>query len=81
MRRDFSVVPANKKITNTTNIGIKFDLRDKCKQVAVELQPNDVVEVTVETSEGLALLNKKCAELGLNLEDVVTEDAETDENA
>ena len=69
MKRDYSNVPTSKVVKNITEDKIKFDLRDNWKQVPVEIEPNDSIEITVETSEALALLETKVEELGLEITD------------
>lgn len=69
MKRDYSNVPTSKVVKNITEDKIKFDLRDNWKQVPVEIEPNDSIEITVETSEAMALLESKVEELGLEMTD------------
>lgn len=69
MKRDYSNVPTSKVVKNITEDKIKFDLRDNWKQVPVEIEPNDSIEITVETSEAMALLEAKVEELGLEMTD------------
>lgn len=70
MIRDYSKVPSTKLIENNTDNLVKFDLRDDWKQVQIELDTNQSVKVTVETSDAMAILDNKIKDLKLVMQDV-----------
>lgn len=69
MIKDYSQLPANKRIVNDKNEDITMSLRDKCIMVPVTIKVNESLSVKATTSEDLALINKQCEEFGLPLED------------
>lgn len=69
MIKDYSNIPANKRIVNDTKEDITISLRDKCIMVPVKIKVNDSLSVKATTSEDLALINKQCEDYKLLLED------------
>lgn len=69
MIKDYSQLPANKRIVNDKNEDITISLRDKCIMVPVTIKVNESLSVKATTSEDLALINKQCEEFELPLED------------
>lgn len=69
MIKDYSNIPANKRIVNDTKEDITISLRDKCIMVPVKIKVNDSLSVKATTSEDLALINKQCEDYKLILED------------
>ena len=69
MIKDYSQLPANKRIVNDKNEDITMSLRDKCIMVPVTIKVNESLSVKATTSEDLALINKQCEEFELPLED------------
>lgn len=69
MIKDYSQLPANKRIVNDKDEDITISLRDKCIMVPVTIKVNESLSVKATTSEDLALINKQCEEFELPLED------------
>lgn len=69
MIKDYSQLPANKRIVNGKDEDITISLRDKCIMVPVTIKVNESLSVKATTSEDLALINKQCEEFELPLED------------
>lgn len=69
MIKDYSQLPANKRIVNDKDEDITMSLRDKCIMVPVTIKVNESLSVKATTSEDLALINKQCEEFELPLED------------
>lgn len=69
MIKDYSQLPANKRIVNDKDEDITISLRDKCIMVPVIIKVNESLSVKATTSEDLALINKQCEEFELPLED------------
>lgn len=67
MIKDYSDVPAVKKITNNTDEDIILDLRD-ILQIPAEIKVGESLSITVKTSEGLAILAHKVEDLKLDME-------------
>lgn len=69
MIKDYSQLPANKRIVNDKDEDITISLRDRCIMVPVTIKVNESLSVKATTSEDLALINKQCEEFELPLED------------
>lgn len=69
MIKDYSQLPANKRIVNDKDEDITISLRDKCIMVPVTIKVNESLSIKATTSEDLALINKQCEEFELPLED------------
>lgn len=69
MIKDYSQLPANKRIVNDKDKDITISLRDRCIMVPVTIKVNESLSVKATTSEDLALINKQCEEFELPLED------------
>ena len=70
MIKNYSKVPCTKIIENTTDNLIKFDLRDGWKQIPIEIEANQSLEITIETSEAIAILENRIKDLNLIMHDV-----------
>lgn len=68
MIKDYSNVPADKRIVNDTENDVTFNIRDKWVMVPVTIPAKDTLSVTATTSEDLAILHAQCEELNLPLE-------------
>lgn len=68
MKKDYSKVPTSKKIINNTGSDIMLDLRDSL-QISAVIKNGESLNITVKTSEGLAILNQKIKELNLESEE------------
>lgn len=68
MIRDYSDIPANKRMVNNTDKPVIFNIRDKFIMVPVVILPGNALSVKVTTSEDLALLTAQCEELNLTME-------------
>lgn len=69
MIKNYSKVPCTKIIENTTDNLIKFDLRDGWKQIPIEIEANQSLKITIETSEAIAILENRIKDLNLIMHD------------
>ena len=75
MIKDFSKIPAIKKVINTTEDVIKFNVGN----IQVSTNPGDEVKLILKTSSDLAVLNKRMEEFGVTVEDDSSVPASTPE--
>ena len=68
MIKDYSQLPANKRIVNDKEEDVIISLRDKAIMVPVMIKSKDSLSVKATISEDLAILNNQCEELDLTLE-------------
>lgn len=68
MIKDYSQLPANKRIVNDKEEDVIISLRDKAIMVPVIIKSKDSLSVKATISEDLAILNNQCEELDLTLE-------------
>ena len=71
MKKDFSKIPANVTITNTTDNKIEIELRDLFEQVPAQIEAGETLIVNIQTSEALAVLTHRVEDAGL---EIVVED-------
>ena len=70
MKRDFSKIPANVTITNTTENKIILELSDLSgvfEQVPATIEAGEVLVLNVETSEALAALTHRVEDAGIKM--------------
>lgn len=68
MKKDFSNIPADKRIVNNTENDIVMNIRDGYLQVPAKIKSNETLSVKVTSSEDLAYLSKQCEQMNLPLE-------------
>lgn len=67
MKRDFSEVPVEVTIKNTTGDRVAIDLRNTSMQIPSIMENEQEITLKVTTSEALALLTQKVKECGLEM--------------
>lgn len=79
MKKDYSVVPVSKTVTNNTDKEIKLELRDSMYETSILIEPQTSVILTLKTSDGLAVLEKRAALLNLDVTTTSTNEEEEEE--
>lgn len=68
MKKDFSKIPADKRIVNDTDSDLVMQIRDGYLQVPARIKSKETLSVKVTSSEDLAYLSKQCEQLNIPLE-------------